>query len=399
MMRLLLLIWGSPRRAAVTSTVTVFVLFVGWQLIPVVRDAAGWLLVASPLTLLIASFPNESKQAVGRFLGLLARASTRLELEAVRQDVEGTLGIGTSELQRTCPQATMLPFRIDYIRSGAEVDRLPDGTLVVGMAQHGNRTRNLVSAAWAYARHGVIPDARPYLDADVSQALDLVVAKAILAPAGRAALTEFLQRIWSPAVIGQDRLRALVDKLDRLQEDALLGPIILSEFLDLSVSLGVRFPSDAVALESAEFVEYLHGLAVREPGERVGDSANFDGQAIRSRVIFVARPEIYEVKGPGPYRGAVEWALKRAYHRVYLLAASRRNVDYLREIIEPYRSDPSIREVQQFTGLRQAKTGRLVDQLIIRLIVNVRYIVGIGQRPRVAVGPAEMLAGGVNFRS
>jgi hypothetical protein len=283
----------------------------------------------------------------------------------------------------------MVPLRIDYLRSEAEVERLPDGTLVVGVVRHENRDRNLVAAAWAYVQNGVLADSRAYLDPEVSKGIDFVLTRELLAPAGPGPLREFLRTLWNPAVVGAARLRELCEKLDRLQEDQLLGPVVISEFHELAVSLGFRLPTDAVQEESARFADYLHDLATREQGADVGDQANFEGSAIRCRVVFVARPDVYVVKGPSPYRKAIDWAIRRTYHRIYLLGLGR-NHDYVREVVAPYLKDRRIRDVSEFRGVRY-RNGRPLVQVVTRITVDVQYRVTIGQRPALVVGQRTRL--------
>ena len=274
------------------------------------------------------------------------------------------------------------------MKSGRDVDRLPDGTLIVGVANHESRERNLVAAAWAYVQNGVLPESRDYLDPEVSNALDFVLTREVLEPAGPSAVREFIKILWAPAVIGEARLRDICEKLDRLQHDQLLGPILLAEFHDLARTMGLRFPTAAMQLESAAFVDYLHDLATREPGTNLGEMANFNGTAIRCRVVFVARPDVYLVKGPEPHRKAIDWALRRAYHRVYLLGLGR-NSDYVREVAEPYRSDAPIRSISESETIRVYSTGRRLRQVIIRISVEVRYGITVGRHAMVAVGPGR----------
>jgi len=352
--------------------------------LPAFRDASAWLLAASPVALLIKAFPNEFKQGLSHISGRFSAISQRAEREAVRQDLEGTLSLGAARLSTLAPVASILPLKIDYIRSGEEVERLPDGTLIVGVAHHENRDRNLVAAAWAYVTNAVLCDVRSYLDDYVSQGIDFVLTKELLSSAGPGAMREFLRRIWRPAVMGQARLKELSAKLDRLQLDQLLGPVLMSEFADLATSLGFRLPTEAIQKETADFVDYMYDLATREPGEDIGDRANFDGAQIKCKVIFVARPSVYLVKGPSAYRKVIDWAVRRAYHNIYLLGLGR-NHDYVGEVVEPYRTDPRFRSVQTFSALRRNTNGRSMRQVVVRLSVDVTYRVGIGQRPIIAV--------------
>jgi len=380
------LMWGTPRRAAATATAVAVLLLWATATFPEITAFARWILVGSPIAVLAAAFPNHTKQVAARVLGRLAAASQRIELEAIRQDLEGTLGLAVTRVTAGWPGGAVCDVRIDFIRSGADVERLPDGSLVVGVASHIHRTRNLVAAAWGWARHAVVPDARPFLDRDVSEGLDFVIARSVLHEVGGEAGAEFLRSIWSPAVAGRKRLREITNRLQRVEEHKLLGPIAISEFLELSPRMGARFPSDELFDETARFVDYLFELAVRPPGKDVGDLANFGGNVIRCRVVMVARPEVYSIKGPTPYRRAVDWAIERAYHSVYLLAAGR-NSDLLMEVLEPLRVDPRVRAIKEFQSSRTATTGRVLDQVVAYVAVAVHYRVGFGQRPLVAVGP------------
>ena len=379
-------VWGSPRRAVVTTILLCAAGLVGAAVLPDVRNALAWLVAgATPIAVLIKAFPNDFKQVLSKVAASMGSVSQRAEREAVRQDLEGTLSMGAARLAAGAPNAAILPLKIDYVRSGDDVGRLPDGTLVVGVGRHTNRDRNLVATAWAYVTNAVLGDVRPYLDDDVSRGLDLVLTRELLRAAGPGAMREFFKTLWSPGVLGQDRLKDLCAKLDRLQSDQLLGPIVLSEFAELSTSLGFKLPTQSIQEETAAFVDYMYGIAVREPGEDVGDRANFDGTQIKCRVVFVARPDVYVVKGPASHRKAIDWAVRRAYHHIYVLGLGRSH-DYVEEVVAPYRTDPRFRGVEEFTALRQSANGRVTRQVVVRLTLDVTYRVGIGQRPVIAVG-------------
>lgn len=384
--RLGALLWGSPVRAVIATFASVGALGVAAANIPQLSQFAVWVFVSSPLALLALAHPNETKQVLGRSLSVLASLHHRLELEAVRQDLEGTLAIGAERLRQHTPEGIVPNLRLDYLRTEGDIALLPDGTVVVGIAQHENRDRNLVGAAWAFAQHGLLAESRPYLDHDVSVGLDLVLAKELLEPAGTRAIAQFLTSVWKPSVVGRDRLRELAGKLEVIQNNRLLGPIAISEFHELASSLGFRFPTEVVAEETAAFVDYLYEIACREPGANLGDRSNFEGNSIRCRILYTAKPDIYAVRGPGPHRGAIDWAIRRAYHRVYLLAMGP-NESYVREVLEPYNVDQRVRAMVEFADTLTLRSGRPMRQFVFRISIDVRYHVGIGQRPIVAVGP------------
>ena len=382
---LLRLAWGSPRRAATTSAICAAVLLVVTLALSPLQAVGGLLLPWLPLGAFVRQYPNETKQGVGWLLGKLSWASTSIEREGVRQDLEGTLSIGVQQLGDICGEDIPTKVRFQFLRTGEEVESLQDGTLVVSIARHTDRTRNLVTAAFTFVRRCVLVDARLYLDEDVSQGLDFVLTKALLASGNDQAVRTFFLEIWKPAIAGKERLRGLTEKLDELFEHRLVGSILIPEFVDLP-SRSNRFPTRDLALETAAFVEYLHELATRELGQTTSEGTSFSGGIIRARVIFVARPEVYQIKGPAPHRQAVEWSIARAYRHIYLVGTSR-NLEYVREVASGYIDDTRISSIEESVSKRLTPSGRSLEQIVVRLSVDVRLRTGIGREPYVVVGP------------
>lgn len=376
--------WGTQRRAVATTAICVLLLTVGLARVPAIREIGGWTWVLVPIAFLVQYFKDESKQLVGKVLGKMAWLGTSVDREAVRQDLEGTLAAGVGSFAASCPAAASPRLRLDFIKSGEQVQQLPDGTLVVGIARYNERGRNLVAAAWAYAQHGVIPLARPYLDREVSQGVDFIVAKSILAKADRNAVGQFLRDIWAPAVKDQATLKEVSRRLEVLQDDCLLGPVLLTEYADAAVRLGDRFPTDEIAGETAQFVDHLYSLK-NGGGEQTGNG-HFNGKIIRCAFILVGRNDVYAKKGSSPYADSVEWAIRNAYRSVYLMARGG-HADFAQEAASRFASDPRVLRREEREGETSTSNGS-VRRLVIRLVVDAREYVDIGYEPRIAVGPS-----------
>jgi hypothetical protein len=383
MNRVKTILWGSQRRAILATVAAVALLTVVLIWVPLVREIGAWSWVVLPVGFLVQMYRDESKQFFGHMLGRVAWLGASFDRESVRQEVEGTLAMGVGPFASSCPAGAAPRLRLSFIKTGEQVERLADGTLVVAIGRHHEHTRNLVAAAWAYARHGVIPLARPYLDTHVSQGIDFVVAKAILARADRNAVGQFLREIWVPAVHEQSELRELSRRLELLQDDCLLGPVLLTEFAEMATRLGDRFPTDAIAEETADFVNYLYALEDGQP--QAHGNSNFDGRVIRCGFVLVGRPDVYAKKGPEVYRQAVEWAIKGGYRNIYLMARGN-HASYVKQVAASFQADSRVRRIDEHEGEVTTSSG-LVLRLIVRLALDVREYVDLGYEPRVAVGP------------
>jgi hypothetical protein len=369
----------------VTAGVAVIAASVVYSVSPIIRDLAAWLtLPIIAIGGLVFKFPNESKQIVGRLLGHLAWLNNSIERESVRQDLEGTLSGGIEDLAKASPNSTTPRVRVEFLRSGEQVAALPDGTIVVGISDHNDRTRNLVAAAWAFARNAVLPLARPHLDRDVSRGLDFAVTKAILDRTDIRAVSEFIREIWAPAIENRARLKEVTSKLESLGGDRLLAPVLLEEFAELGLTRANRFPAEEVATETMDFVQHLFDLGHREQGAHT--KTHFDGVFIKCGFVLLATPDVRATKGAEAYCEAVDWAIRNAYPRVYLMARGS-HVALARDVYARFDNDVRVLNIREYTSEVPGGLGRNnLERSVTQIRVDVRQYVGIGQRPIWAVG-------------
>lgn len=384
------LLLGTPRRAVALAALACCALLICVALIPWPRELLT-VLVAIPIALtpfavIVKAFPNESKQLAAKGLARVAWVSRELERQTIKQDVEGKLQASLARLSGTCVGAVPSAVRFEFLKSGESIRELPDGTLVVGFAHHDDWTRNIVAAVWAYARLAVLPKARLHLDPEVSQGIDFVVAKDLLSESDPDAVAQFLEQVWSPAIRERSRLRDLTLKLERLREDFLFHTVLIAEFRDLGIRMAGKFTQEDVALETAEFVDFLYSIATREHGDVGTARLGFSGREIKAKFILVAKPAVYAAKGSDPYRKAVEWALQHAHRSVYLLSRGR-NSEYAQQVADHFAEDERIRSIEHWRSGNPGTARGAVD--VYRLNVDLRFLTGIGYEPLVAVGPGK----------
>lgn len=376
---------GSPRRAVASVAVASVALGLLYVLVPAASQIAALVLTAaSAIGLVLWKYPNETKRSAARLLEQFAWTSGAVERESIRQDLEGTLSAGLESLASASPQAAGSTVRFLFVRSEEDVRKLPDGTLIVGITHHRDRTRNLVAAAWTYARRGVLSDARRHIDADVSRGIDFTITKSLLCKADLRAVDRFIEEIWIPAVRDEHRLKDLTRKLETLESDALFAPVLLEEFAELGVRLANHYPSDEIAAETARFVDHLYDLAQREPGQH--EPTHFDGKWIRCAFVLVATLDVASAKGAEAYQHYVERCVQKAYPRVYIIARGS-HVAIAEVVGNAMRDDERVLDVRPYLCTIPTGRGNNIKRLTTRIRVDVREYIGIGQRPIVAVGP------------
>ncbi len=218
----------------------------------------------------------------------------------------------------------------------------------------------------------------------MSQGIDFVVTKSLLCKADMRSVSRFIEEVRLPLVGNDDRLREVTDRLDFLERDALFAPIILEEFASLGLRLVNRFPSREIANETATFVDHVYDLAARERGGH--EPTHFDGDWIRCAFILTATTTVVSKLGADPYVRAVDWSIRNAYPRVYLVARGH-HVSVAREVGDLASRDSRVLGVRECVGTVPGLGGEEKQRLVTCISVDVREYVSIGQRPIVAVGP------------
>jgi hypothetical protein len=218
-----------------------------------------------------------------------------------------------------------LPYnvRLEFV---SEVDRAlldPEAsTVIVRIRNRGDTDQNLVHTMLAFAPVGCVPMIRPYLDGQLSRAIDVTVTRRFLTSTRQYSALQYL-----PAAVN-DREKAtggadapLYSALAQLDERGIFTRAFLAEIRDLGAVLHTQHPTKEHADEVSAFLRYLEKVANKKPNEDM-PQRGYKGRYIATAFVFVGRAETMQESGEKRYLDHIRVLRDSGFLRVFLAARS-----------------------------------------------------------------------------
>jgi len=210
-------------------------------------------------------------------------------------------------------------MRLEFIKEIDRAELLGEKSLViVRIRDRKDDDKNLVHAMLAFCPVGLIPQARPYLGKSLSLAVDLTTTRKLLNSLGHHSALQYLYDDVLPREKKElSDLDQLCSCFDFLDEGGLFTRVILSEFRDFGANVRSRYPQPAHAAEARSFVEYVHTVASREPGENMVEPG-YRGTYISTAFVLIGRGARIEMEGATPYLKHLRYLRSLGFRRALL---------------------------------------------------------------------------------
>ena len=88
-------------------------------------------------------------------------------------------------------------------------------------------------------------------------------------------------------------------QLDAINDEGLFSRVLIPELHYFGETVGERTPSEAITSEAQGLINWLHTLAIRNPGEET--PLAYSGKFCDVGVILMAAPETFDQYGYAPY--------------------------------------------------------------------------------------------------
>ena len=267
-----------------------------------------------------------------RAWGLLARLpfllTRRWKRNAAGARIEAHVNSAISQLSREAPSAFPCTFRLEWISSAEQHALLRDGTVVVRVRDQPDQARALAASTMLFLQRGVLPDARPFIERRVVNAMDLVLACRMLENSPFLATLNALSEDYLEPSLEDPRTAAFYETADTTDRAGLLTRIVLREFSGLPERLAGLHPSAAIRAETANFLLFVGRVAARTSEVPL----SYFGRYLKCTVALIARTDVYESAGLALYRRNFKRDIDSGIHVIYLLARGIRNLGIARAI-------------------------------------------------------------------
>jgi small subunit ribosomal protein S1 len=283
------------------------------ELLTLIALAVGLPLTAVLLAVALLVYP-QARLLLGDVLKLFWFAGSWVRKAAIASEVEGSLNSFVNSYNHEASDLVLPQCRVEWVTADNHAQTVLPGTVVVRVSLDRDHDRNFYAATTTFVAHSFLPRAKAFLTKATSRGVDLVMVHGILSEARRAALRIFNEEFVDESPDVQKAYYALED----IEQEGLLKRVLFRELHYLGENLGDRAPRPEHATEADKFLDWLHRLAVRDPGEL--SQLHFSGREMKVGVILVARDETFLQHGIDPYlRRALSYSTQ-GFQSLYLLS-------------------------------------------------------------------------------
>jgi hypothetical protein len=319
--------------------------------------------------------PDQTEKLAGwvwRGLAYVVRIADR---KAVAFSVQGDVNSACAALMKDVPEGLLGgKLKLEWASAEQARARIRDGEVVVFMRRSRDREENITNALMTYLPRAIIPRARPYIDRETMRAVDLTIARSILAlshmPSGT--LDVFFEHHLNPALA---ELRNKLNEIDAIDLHGWLTRVMLSEYRRLGDKLYPSPCDDACLHDAREFCTWLAKLARREAYDHT-TPLKYKGRYLNAGIVLVAMKGRIDLEGLVPYRKRAKRLIYREKCDVVYLMARDENIAAVHELREDLIHDALVEEVTTYEY-------PLRSDFAARLIYRERAIIVMLRRRRV----------------
>lgn len=284
------------------------------------------------LLILIVTNLERVEKAVGFFLGLFSWAGAGVRRRSIRARIQGDVNTFSRSIDAEVKGLMPYNMRLEFVK---EVDRAEllrgEPVVVVRMRDRKDDHSNLVHAMLAFCPVGLISQARPYLGKSVSLAIDLTLTRKLLNSLQDYSGLQYLYDDVVPMMKAESPdLDGFCSTFDYLDQRGLLTRVVLREFRDFGASVESHYPQQEHADEARGFIEYVHTVASRSPGEDMVEPG-YRGQYIATAFVLIGIEDRIASEGATPYLRHLRFLRSRGFKRA-LLAARGRSIDMAQRV-------------------------------------------------------------------
>jgi len=284
----------------------------------------------------------------------------RFERGAIGNQIRGELGEATKKVNSEGGVA-ILPHgvKVEWIKP-KDVQRdsfIREGNVVVLLEPHKNGARNLARATSLYVSGGLIPSSRAYVDRHLMKAVDLAVARKLLALEGRMDAVEVLtHEFLAPAMKSDPLVEPYLVGIEQMDRQGTFTRILMREYSGIWSKLYLQPPSQAIFSETVRFSEIMKALATRLPHSAV--VLELQGAAISTHILPVARDELVGLDIT-PHLDAAHICHANGIETLYIVARGKVNNAMAEVVVQGIETDGlyTLEKASSFRG--QMGTKRL----------------------------------------
>jgi len=310
------------------------------------------------LVFLVLQNLDRTARGVSWIYAGLAWFGMRFERGAIGNQIRGELGEATKKVNSEGGVA-ILPHgvKVKWVKP-KDVERdsfIEEGNVVVILEHHKNGARNLARATSLYVSGGLIPSSRAYVDPHLMKAVDLAIARKLLALEGRMDAVEVLtHELLAPTIKNDPSVEQYLAGIEQMDQQGTFTRVLMREYAGIWSKLYLQPPSQAIFTETVRFADIMKTMATRLPHST--NILELQGAAISTHIIPVARDELVGVDIT-PHLDAAHICHANTIETVYIVARGKVNNAMAEVVVQGIEADGLyiLEKASSFRGQMGAK--------------------------------------------
>ena len=300
------------------------------------------------------ALPDPLKRFSAAALRMLPTLPNAWKRRVVKNELEGTLNAALREFNREGAGFVDHEVKIEWLTPSDDVRdtffRSGKAFLKLGFSE--NNHRNLVEAALAFCREGLMPSTRQYVPQPLMKAIDLVFVDEVLerrqAHLSRAYLT---QEVIPREVERLPGVDSYIETLSLISQQGLFTRIFLPELRDYPGFVPARMALYRHHYDIFEFLGFLE-TTVKSRETRTRTVLIHVGAVVRVAIVLVGIPDKLRFEGTRPYVRRAAIHNRRGARTVYLLGYNE-GVHFVRDIAAEAKARGIVSsfEIEEYTAI------------------------------------------------
>ena len=217
-----------------------------------------------------------------------------------------------------------MPYNLQlrFVQSVNRAEISPDKRMVIVRVRDTLQDdRNLVNAMMSFCAIGVVPQARQFLPEPMNAAINITMTRKLLNDLKHYSALQYLyDEVVDEADGGDiDSQAEFCRMFDALDENGLFTRVVLEEMRDFGARIESQYPQPGHELEAKRFVQYVHEVATRPPGQDLQEIGHI-GSYMSIAFVLVGSRDLMAARGEAPYLNHIERLRSSGYQKAYLAA-------------------------------------------------------------------------------
>jgi len=277
-------------------------------------------------------FPEKALLLSSKIWAIISHFWRSGSKKVIANNIEGHVKQFSKIISQDVKGISVRGIKIEWVKEETKEAFISKGRLVIRMRHHDNQSKNMAAVAMLYIGKTVVPEAKKLLNKELTNSIDLYLAKSFLDREYPDALNEYFDEYYQPLTSSHPTIKKYFDDYQVIDKHGLFVRVLIQELVLMGKRFLFKADTGKIISETNQLINFLKKIVERERGEHV--PLEFIGSYTKVCLILVAKPYKRERQGITPYVNRFYKEKALGLQEIYLLAMDKENCKFLKDILK-----------------------------------------------------------------